>query len=57
MSLHPADETPLAAGMTFHVHPNLIFDDFGLYITESMVVTDQGGLPFTTLPRELVVRD
>lgn len=57
MSLHPADETPLEAGMTFHVHPNLLFEDWGLYITESMVVTPGGGEPFTTLPRELVVRD
>lgn len=57
MSLHPADETPLVAGMTFHVHPNLLFEDFGLYITESMVITDRGGQAFTTLPRDLVIRD
>lgn len=57
MSLHPEDETPLVAGMTFHVHPNLLFEDWGLYITESIAVTEQGGQPFTTLPRDLVVRE
>lgn len=57
MSLHPADDTPLVAGMTFHVHPNLLFADWGLYITESMVVTETGGQAFTQLPRDLVIRD
>jgi ectoine hydrolase len=56
MSLHPEDHTALVEGMTFHVHPNMLFDDWGLYITESMVVTERGGQPFTQLPRALVVR-
>jgi ectoine hydrolase len=56
MSLHPGDHSVLEAGMTFHLHPNLVFEDWGLYITESVVVTPGGGRPFTTVPRELVVR-
>ena len=42
--------------MTLHLHPNVTFDDWGLFITETMVVTEQGGKPFTTLPRDLIVR-
>ncbi len=57
MSLHPADPTVLEAGMTLHMHPNLIFDGWGLYITETIVITPGGAEPFTLLPRELVVRD
>jgi ectoine hydrolase len=56
MSLHPADETVLEAGMTLHLHPNITFEDWGLFITETMVVTDSGGKPFTRLPRELIIR-
>ena len=56
MSLHPLDATVLEAGMTLHLHPNVTFDDWGLFITETMVVTEQGGKPFTTLPRDLIVR-
>ena len=56
MSLHPLDRTVLEAGMTLHLHPNVTFDDWGLFITETMVVTEQGGRPFTSLPRDLIVR-
>jgi Xaa-Pro dipeptidase len=56
MSLHPLDRTVLEAGMTLHLHPNATFDDWGLFITETAVVTPLGGQPFTTLPRDLVVR-
>jgi ectoine hydrolase len=56
MSLHPADTTVLQAGMTLHMHPNLIFEGWGLYITETIVITDGGAEPFTTLPRDLVIR-
>jgi ectoine hydrolase len=56
MSLHPADETVLEAGMTLHLHPNITFEDWGLFITETMVVTQAGGKPFTRLPRDLITR-
>jgi ectoine hydrolase len=56
MSLHPADQTVLEAGMTLHLHPNITFADWGLFITETAVVTASGGKPFTSLPRELIVR-
>jgi ectoine hydrolase len=57
MSLHPDDHTPLEAGMTFHLHPNLIFADWGIYITESMVVTPHGARAFTQLPRALLEKN
>ena len=56
MSIHSSDTTILEPGMTFHVHPNLTFDDWGLYITESVVITDKGCEPFTSIPRDLIVK-
>ena len=55
-SLHPGERSPLAAGMTFHIHPNLAFEDWGLYITDTMLITETGAEPLTHLPRHLVIR-
>jgi ectoine hydrolase len=56
MSLRPHDRTELQAGMTFHFMPGLWFDDWGFEITESVVVTDQGGACLSNVPRELFVK-
>ena len=55
-SLHPGDRSQLAAGMTFHIHPNLTFVDWGLYITDTLLITESGAQPLTNLPRHLVIR-
>jgi ectoine hydrolase len=57
MSLRPGDQTPLEAGMTFHLIPAIWQDDWGLEITESFLVTDRGAEPFCTYPRKLLVKD
>jgi ectoine hydrolase len=57
MSLRPGDKTPLEAGMTFHLIPAIWQDDWGLEITESFLVTDQGAEPFCSYPRQLLVKD
>ena len=57
ISIREEDETVLEAGMTFHVMPGLWSSDWGLEITESIVVRD--GEPAEILvdyPRELVVK-
>ena len=57
MSLRPGDRSVLAEGMTFHFIPALWFDDWGLEITETFVVTAGGGEPLATYPRKLFVKE
>lgn len=57
VSLRSEDETVLQAGMTFHFMPGLWMDGWGLEITESIVIRDDG--PAETLcnrPRQLFVK-
>lgn len=57
ISFRTTDETILEPGMTFHFMPGLWMDDWGLEITESIVITEQG--PAETLanyPRKLFVK-
>ncbi len=56
MSLRPGDTTELQENMTFHLMPGLWTPDWGLAITESFVVTSDGGKPLADIPREMVVR-
>ncbi|WP_425085578.1 M24 family metallopeptidase [Ruegeria profundi] len=56
MSLRPGDTTALQENMTFHLMPGLWTPDWGLAITESFVVTPEGGQPLADIPREMVVK-
>lgn len=56
MSLRPGDTTELQENMTFHLMPGLWTPDWGLAITESFVVTPNGGQPLADIPREMVVK-
>ncbi|MEM7405745.1 MAG: ectoine hydrolase DoeA [Pseudomonadota bacterium] len=57
-SIRPSDQTELQPGMTFHFMPGLWLDDFGLEITESILVGLKGPAePLADVPRELFVRD
>ncbi len=56
MSLRPGDKTILQENMTFHLMPGLWTPDWGLAITESFVVTPNGGEPLADIPREMVVK-
>jgi len=56
MSLRASDDTILQPGMTFHFMPGLWMDDWGLEITESILVTDSGVETFCNLPRKLFVK-
>ncbi|MDA7964718.1 M24 family metallopeptidase [Ruegeria sp.] len=56
MSLRPGDTTELRQNMTFHLMPGLWTPDWGLAITESFVVTPDGGQPLADIPRAMVVK-
>jgi ectoine hydrolase len=57
MSLRPSDHTVLEPGMTFHFMPGLWQDDWGLEITESILITDTGVETFCNTPRKLFVKE
>jgi ectoine hydrolase len=57
MSLRPGDPSVLEPGMTFHFMPGIWGDDWGLEITESLLITDQGAEPLCRTPRKLFVKD
>ncbi|WP_417524579.1 M24 family metallopeptidase [Marinovum sp.] len=57
ISLRAEDETVLEPGMTFHFMPGLWMEDWGLEITESILITADGPAePFCNRPREVVVK-
>ena len=57
MSLRPGDTTVLEPGMTFHFMPGLWQDDWGLEITESILITADGVEPLCNTPRKLFVKE
>ncbi len=57
MSLRLGDTSVLEENMTFHFMPGLWFDDWGLEITESIVITASGVETLAEVPRKLFVKD
>jgi ectoine hydrolase len=57
MSLRLGDKSVLQENMTFHFMPGLWFDDWGLEITESIVITATGAETLAQVPRKLFVKD
>jgi ectoine hydrolase len=58
ISLRAEDQTVLEPGMTFHFMPGIWQDDWGLEITESILIRDGGPAePFCAIPRKLFVKD
>ena len=57
MSLRPGDTSLLQAGMTFHFMPAIWMDDWGLEITESILITDTGAELLCDYPRQLFVKN
>jgi ectoine hydrolase len=56
-SIRLSDDTVLQPGMTFHFMPGLWMGDWGLEITESILIREEGPAEtLTNLPRELVVK-
>jgi ectoine hydrolase len=52
-SMRPGDETVLEENMTFHMIPGLWFDDFGVELSETFRVTNDGAEVLSEFPREL----
>ncbi|MDA0997772.1 MAG: M24 family metallopeptidase, partial [Proteobacteria bacterium] len=57
LSIRPGDRTELRPGMTLHVIPGIWIDDWGIEISECVLVTETGALRLCNLPQELVVKD
>jgi ectoine hydrolase len=58
ISLRPSDTTILEPGMTFHFMPGLWMDTWGLEITETIVIREEGPAePLADYPRQLLVKD
>lgn len=57
MSFRPGDKSVLEPGMTFHLMPGLWFDDWGMEITESILITENGAECFCKVPRKLFVKE
>lgn len=58
ISIRDGDETALEPGMTFHFMPGLWMKDWGLEITESILIRDDGPAEcLCNRPRELFVKD
>ena len=57
ISFRTTDETFLQPGMTFHFMPGLWMDTWGLEITESIVITEDGPAePLADVPRAIYVK-
>ena len=57
ISLRPEDTTELEPGMTFHFMPGLWMDDWGIEITETILIKEDGAAePLAKRPREVVVK-
>ncbi|WP_297770927.1 M24 family metallopeptidase [uncultured Roseovarius sp.] len=58
ISLRSEDETVLEPGMTFHFMPGLWMSDWGLEITESILIKETGPAEtFCNRPRKMFVKD
>ncbi|SHG77374.1 M24 family metallopeptidase [Ornithinibacillus halophilus] len=55
-SIRKGDKTILKPNMTFHLIPALWFENYGIEISESFRVTDQGVEVLTNYTRELIVK-
>ncbi len=56
-SLRPGDKTELRPGMTFHFMSGLWMADWGLEITESILITDGAPECLADVPRKLAVKE
>jgi ectoine hydrolase len=57
MSLRAGDRSELKENMTFHFMTGLWQDDWGLEITESIVIGKAAAELLTNTPRRLLVKD
>ena len=56
VSLRPGDSTVLEENMTIHCIPSLMSDDWGIEISETLVIGERRSEPLSKLPRDVVVK-
>ena len=56
VSLRPEDTTVLEENMTIHCIPSLMSDDWGIEISETLVIGERRSEPLSKLPRDVVVK-
>jgi ectoine hydrolase len=57
MNLRPGDRSVLKPGMTFYFIPGIWVKDWGLEITESILITETGVETLSNVPRKLFVKN
>lgn len=57
LSIRPGDTTELAPGMTIHVMPGIWLDNWGIEISEAVLVTETGAEKLCNFPQELVIKN
>jgi Xaa-Pro aminopeptidase len=55
ISIREGDKTVLEPNMTFHIFPAIRYEDFGIEISETIRVTEDGAEPLADVPQELFV--
>jgi Xaa-Pro aminopeptidase len=56
LSLRPGDKTELRPNMTVHVIPGIWQDDWGIEISECILITETGAEALCDFPRQLLVK-
>lgn len=56
ISIRQGDTHPLLPNMTFHIMPGIWLDDWGVEISEPIVITDTGAQRLTNFTRKLIVK-
>ncbi|WP_106587972.1 M24 family metallopeptidase [Salsuginibacillus halophilus] len=56
ISLRPGDLSVLQPNMTFHLMPGIWMDDYGVEITESILVTEDGCETLADVSRDLLIK-
>ena len=56
VSLRPGDATVLEENMTIHCIPSLMSDDWGIEISETLVIGERRSEPLSKLSRDVVVK-
>lgn len=57
LSLRKGDKTVLQPGMVIHFMPGMWFGDWGMEITESVLITEAGSETLASYPRKLLIKD
>lgn len=56
LSLRPGDKTVLKPNMTIHCIPGMYYEDFGVEISEAVLITENGCEPLANVERKLFIK-